>query len=160
MLTALLLALATALCCIGFSAWFSVKRQISDISSGYTTVAVPIKTSEAWFRLEMDAEHFPLVNDERGFPYVKYEDTRYLMGAFVKDTKSVVTIEKNKVGSYRLFDMYSNALAVVAAKCVKIENQHSKTNILEPDENGIWESKSIDLDSYTAKFSVLENRCA
>lgn len=80
MLTALLLALATALCCIGFSAWFSVKRQISDISSGYTTVAVPIQTSEAWFSLEMDAEHFPLVNDERRFPYVKYEDTRYLMG--------------------------------------------------------------------------------
>ena len=156
MLTALMLALATALCCIGFSAWFSVKRQISDISSGYTTVAVPIQTSDAWFRLEMDAEHFPLVNDEREFPYVKYEDTRYLMGAFVKDTKSVVTIEKNKVGSYRLFDMYSNALAVVAAKCVKIENEHSKTNILEPDENGIWESKSIDVESYIAKFSVLE----
>lgn len=145
-LMVLLLSLAIALSCIGYSAWTSAKMQQGEISGGYTTIAIPLQPDMT----NLSADEITLALQNRVYadwagqesPQLTMIDRRCLLSAHIAGSKSLSSSRIDPSEYNIAFDGECYSLAVFALRCDNIREQPTEGMLL-----------------YDATFSVDEVVC-
>ena len=145
-LMVLLLSLAIALSCIGYSAWTSAKMQQDEISGGYTTIAIPLQPDMT----KLSADEITLALQNRVYadwaaqeaPQLTMIDRRCLLAAHITGSKSLSSSRIDPSEYNIAFDGECYSLAVFALRCENIMEQPTEGMLL-----------------YDATFSVEETVC-
>ena len=130
----LLLSLAIALSCIGYSAWTSAKRQQGEISGGYTTIAIPIEPDLS----RLSAEEITPALQNRVYadwaaqeaPQLTLIDRRCLFSAHIAGSKSLSSSSIEPSEYNIAFDGECYSLAVFALRCENIMEQPTEGMLL------------------------------
>lgn len=160
-LLSLLLAVAIAFGCIGFSAWHGVQEQLDVLDAQFTTAAIPT-TNGSWVKLLYSEElnqRLPLTQrPELDLPGNPTEDLRMVLGAYIEDSQRLTALE---FGTYELteaFDFYTAQLSVVAARCESVTPQEwPMTDAIMDELGNITGYAEYVSCGYHAEFTVLEN---
>lgn len=145
-LLVLLLSFSVLLSCIGYSAWESAKTQKSEISNGYTTIAIPIEPDLS----NLSPEEIATALQNRVFadnaaqeaPQITMVDRRCLLSAHIAGSRSLSSSSIDPSEYNTAFDGECYSLAVFALRC---------SGIREPPTEGMF--------LYDATFSVEEIVC-
>ena len=142
----LLLSFSVLLSCIGYSAWESAKTQKSEISNGYTTIAIPIEPDLS----NLSPEEIATALQNRVFadnaaqeaPQITMVDRRCLLSAHIAGSRSLSSSSIDPSEYNTAFDGECYSLAVFALRC-----------------SGIREQPTEGMFLYDATFSVEEIVC-
>lgn len=145
-LLVLLLSFSVLLSCIGYSAWESAKTQKSEISNGYTTIAIPIEPDLS----NLSPEEIATALQNRVFadnaaqeaPQITMVDCRCLLSAHIAGSRSLSSSSIDPSEYNTAFDGECYSLAVFALRC-----------------SGIREQPTEGMFLYDATFSVEEIVC-
>lgn len=145
-LLVLLLSFSVLLSCIGYSAWESAKTQKSEISNGYTTIAIPIEPDLS----NLSPEEIATALQNRVFadnaaqeaPQITMVDRRCLLSAHIAGSRSLSSSSIDPSEYDTAFDGECYSLAVFALRC-----------------SGIREQPTEGMFLYDATFSVEEIVC-
>lgn len=145
-LLVLLLSFSVLLSCIGYSAWESAKTQKSEISNGYTTIAIPIEPDLS----NLSPEEIGTALQNRVFadnaaqeaPQITMVDRRCLLSAHIAGSRSLSSSSIDPSEYNTAFDGECYSLAVFALRC-----------------SGIREQPTEGMFLYDATFSVEEIVC-
>lgn len=145
-LLVLLLSFSVLLFCTGYSAWESAKTQKSEISNGYTTIAIPIDPNLS----NLSPEEIATALQNRVFadnaaqeaPQITMIDRRCLLSAHIAGSRSLSSSSIDPSEYNTAFDGECYSLAVFALRC-----------------SGIREQPTEGLFLYDATFSVEEIVC-
>lgn len=145
-LLVLLLSFSVLLSCIGYSAWESAKTQKSEISNGYTTIAIPIEPDLS----NLSPEEIATALQNRVFadnaaqeaPKITMVDRRCLLSAHIAGSRSLSSSSIDPSEYNTAFDGECYSLAVFALRC-----------------SGIREQPTEGMFLYDATFSVEEIVC-
>lgn len=145
-LLVLLLSFSVLLSCIGYSAWESAKTQKSEISNGYTTIAIPIEPNLS----NLSPEEIATALQNRVFadkaaqeaPQITTVDRRCLLSAHTAGSRSLSSSSIDPSEYNTAFDGECYSLAVFALRC-----------------SGIREQPTEGMFLYDATFSVEEIVC-
>lgn len=145
-LLVLLLSFSVLLTCIGYSAWESAKTQKSEISNGYTTIAIPIEPDLS----NLSPEEIATALQNRVFadnaaqeaPQITMVDRRCLLSAHIAGSRSLSSSSIDPSEYNTAFDGECYSLAVFALRC-----------------SGIRELPTEGMFLYDATFSVEEIVC-
>lgn len=145
-LLVLLLSFSVLLSCIGYSAWESAKTQKSEISNGYTTIAIPIEPDLS----NLSPEEITTALQNRVFadkaaqeaPQITTVDRRCLLSAHIAGSRSLSSSSIDPSEYNTAFDGECYSLAVFALRC-----------------SGIREQPTEGMFLYDATFSVEEIIC-
>ena len=145
-LLVLLLSFSVLLSCIGYSAWESAKTQKSEISNGYTTIAIPIEPDLS----NLSPEEIATALQNRVFadnaaqeaPQITMVDRRCLLSAHIAGSRSLSSSSIDPSEYNTAFDGECYSLAVFALRCSGIREQPTESMFL-----------------YDATFSVEEIVC-
>lgn len=145
-LLVLLLSFSVLLSCIGYSAWESAKTQKSEISNGYTTIAIPIEPDLS----NLSPEEIATALQNRVFadnaaqeaPQITMVDRRCLLSAHIAGSRSLSSSSIDPSVYNTAFDGECYSLAVFALRC-----------------SGIREQPTEGMFLYDATFSVEEIVC-
>ena len=145
-LLVLLLSFSVLLSCIGYSAWESAKTQKSEISNGYTTIAIPIEPDLS----NLSPEEIATALQNRVFadnaaqeaPQITMVDRRCLLSAHIAGSRSLSSSSIDPSEYITAFDGECYSLAVFALRC-----------------SGIREQPTEGMFLYDATFSVEEIVC-
>lgn len=145
-LLVLLLSFSVLLSCIGYSAWESAKTQKSEISNGYTTIAIPIEPDLS----NLSPEEIATALQNRVFadkaaqeaPQITTVDRRCLLSAHIAGSRSLSSSSIDPSEYNMAFDGECYSLAVFALRC-----------------SGIREQPTEGMFLYDATFSVEEIIC-
>ena len=145
-LMVLLLSFSVLLSCIGYSAWESAKTQKSEISNGYTTIAIPIEPDLS----NLSPEEIATALQNRVFadnaaqeaPQSTMVDRRCLLSAHIAGSRSLSSSSIDPSEYNTAFDGECYSLAVFALRC-----------------SGIREQPTEGMFLYDATFSVEEIVC-
>ena len=145
-LLVLLLSFSVLLSCIGYSAWESAKTQKSEISNGYTTIAIPIEPDLS----NLSPEEIATALQNRVFadnaaqeaPQITMVDRRCLLSAHIAGSRSLSSSSIDPSDYNTAFDGECYSLAVFALRC-----------------SGIREQPTEGMFLYDATFSVEEIIC-
>lgn len=145
-LLVLLLSFSVLLSCIGYSAWESAKTQKSEISNGYTTIAIPIEPDLS----NLSPEEIATALQNRVFadnaaqeaPQITMVDRRCLLSAHIAGSRSLSSSSIDPSEYNTAFDGECYSLAVFALRC-----------------SGIRELPTEGMFLYDATFSVEEIVC-
>ena len=145
-LLVLLLSFSVLLSCIGYSAWESAKTQKSEISNGYTTIAIPIEPNLS----NLSPEEITTALQNRVFadkaaqeaPQITTVDRRCLLSAHIAGSRSLSSSSIDPSEYNTAFDGECYSLAVFALRC-----------------SGIREQPTEGMFLYDATFSVEEIVC-
>ena len=145
-LLVLLLSFSVLLSCIGYSAWESAKTQKSEISNGYTTIAIPIEPDLS----NLSPEELATALQNRVFadkaaqeaPQITTVDRRCLLSAHIAGSRSLSSSSIDPSEYNTAFDGECYSLAVFALRC-----------------SGIREQPTEGMFLYDATFSVEEIIC-
>ena len=145
-LLVLLLSFSVVLSCIGYSAWESAKTQKSEISNGYTTIAIPIEPDLS----NLSPEEIATALQNRVFadnaaqeaPQITMVDRRCLLSAHIAGSRSLSSSSIDPSEYNTAFDGECYSLAVFALRC-----------------SGIREQPTEGMFLYDATFSVEEIVC-
>lgn len=145
-LLVLLLSFSVLLSCIGYSAWESAKTQKSEISNGYTTIAIPIEPDLS----NLSPEEIAAALQNRVFadnaaqeaPQITMVDRRCLLSAHIAGSRSLSSSSIDPSEYNTAFDGECYSLAVFALRC-----------------SGIREQPTEGMFLYDATFSVEEIIC-
>ena len=145
-LLVLLLSFSVLLSCIGYSAWESAKTQKSEISNGYTTIAIPIEPDLS----NLSPEEITTALQNRVFadnaaqeaPQITMVDRRCLLSAHIAGSRSLSSSSIDPSEYNTAFDGECYSLAVFALRC-----------------SGIREQPTEGMFLYDATFSVEEIVC-
>lgn len=145
-LLVLLLSFSVLLSCIGYSAWESAKTQKSEISNGYTTIAIPIEPDLS----NLSPEEIATALQNRVFadnaaqeaPQITTVDRRCLLSAHIAGSRSLSSSSIDPSEYNTAFDGECYSLAVFALRC-----------------SGIREQPTEGMFLYDATFSVEEIIC-
>ena len=145
-LLVLLLSFSVLLSCIGYSAWESAKTQKSEISNGYTTIAIPIEPDLS----NLSPEEITTALQNRVFadkaaqeaPQITTVDRRCLLSAHTAGSRSLSSSSIDPSEYNTAFDGECYSLAVFALRC-----------------SGIREQPTEGMFLYDATFSVEEIVC-
>ena len=145
-LLVLLLSFSVLLSCIGYSAWESAKTQKSEISNGYTTIAIPIEPDLS----NLSPEEIATALQNRVFadnaaqeaPQITMVDRRCLRSAHIAGSRSLSSSSIDPSEYNTAFDGECYSLAVFALRC-----------------SGIREQPTEGMFLYDATFSVEEIVC-
>lgn len=145
-LLVLLLSFSVLLSCIGYSAWESAKTQKSEISNGYTTIAIPIEPNLS----NLSPEEIATALQNRVFadkaaqeaPQITMVDRRCLLSAHIAGSRSLSSSSIDPSEYNTAFDGECYSLAVFALRC-----------------SGIREQPTEGMFLYDATFSVEEIVC-
>lgn len=145
-LLVLLLSFSVLLSCIGYSAWESAKTQKSEISNGYTTIAIPIEPDLS----NLSPEEIATALQNRVFadnaaqeaPQITMVDRRCLLSAHIAGSRSLSSSSIDPYEYNTAFDGECYSLAVFALRC-----------------SGIREQPTEGMFLYDATFSVEEIIC-
>lgn len=145
-LLVLLLSFSVLLSCIGYSAWESAKTQKSEISNGYTTIAIPIEPDLS----NLSPEEIATALQNRVFadnaaqeaPQITMVDRRCLLSAHIVGSRSLSSSSIDPSEYNTAFDGECYSLAVFALRC-----------------SGIREQPTEGMFLYDATFSVEEIVC-
>lgn len=145
-LLVLLLSFSVLLSCIGYSAWESAKTQKSEISNGYTTIAIPIEPDLS----NLSPEEIAIALQNRVFadnaaqeaPQITMVDRRCLLSAHIAGSRSLSSSSIDPSEYNTAFDGECYSLAVFALRC-----------------SGIREQPTEGMFLYDATFSVEEIVC-
>lgn len=145
-LLVLLLSFSVLLSCIGYSAWESAKTQKSEISNGYTTIAIPIEPDLS----NLSPEELATALQNRVFadkaaqeaPQITTVDRRCLLSAHTAGSRSLSSSSIDPSEYNTAFDGECYSLAVFALRC-----------------SGIREQPTEGMFLYDATFSVEEIIC-
>lgn len=145
-LLVLLLSFSVLLSCIGYSAWESAKTQKSEISNGYTTIAIPIERDLS----NLSPEEIATALQNRVFadnaaqeaPQITTVDRRCLLSAHIAGSRSLSSSSIDPSEYNTAFDGECYSLAVFALRC-----------------SGIREQPTEGMFLYDATFSVEEIIC-
>lgn len=145
-LLVLLLSFSVLLSCIGYSAWESAKTQKSEISNGYTTIAIPIEPDLS----NLSPEEIAAALQNRVFadnaaqeaPQITMVDRRCLLSAHIAGSRSLSSSSIDPSEYNMAFDGECYSLAVFALRC-----------------SGIREQPTEGMFLYDATFSVEEIIC-
>lgn len=145
-LLVLLLSFSVLLSCIGYSAWESAKTQKSEISNGYTTIAIPIEPDLS----NLSPEEITTALQNRVFadnaaqeaPQITMVDRRCLLSAHIAGSRSLSSSSIDPSEYNTAFDGECYSLAVFALRC-----------------SGIREQPTEGMFLYDATFSVEEIIC-
>ena len=135
-LLVLLLSFSVLLSCIGYSAWESAKTQKSEISNGYTTIAIPIEPDLSNLSPEEIATAL------QNAPQITMVDRRCLLSAHIAGSRSLSSSSIDPSEYNTAFDGECYSLAVFALRC-----------------SGIREQPTEGMFLYDATFSVEEIIC-
>lgn len=145
-LLVLLLSFSVLLSCIGYSAWESAKTQKSEISNGYTTIAIPIEPNLS----NLSPEEIATALQNRVFAdkaaqeaaQITMVDRRCLLSAHIAGSRSLSSSSIDPSEYNTAFDGECYSLAVFALRC-----------------SGIREQPTEGMFLYDATFSVEEIIC-
>ena len=145
-LLVLLLSFSVLLSCIGYSAWESAKTQKSEISNGYTTIAIPIEPDLS----NLSPEELATALQNRVFadkaaqeaPQITTVDRRCLLSAHIAGSRSLSSSSIDPSEYNTAFDGECYSLAVFALRC-----------------SGIREQPTEGMFLYDATFSIEEIVC-
>ena len=145
-LLVLLLSFSVLLSCIGYYAWESAKTQKSEISNGYTTIAIPIEPDLS----NLSPEEIATALQNRVFadnaaqeaPQITMVDRRCLLSAHIAGSRSLSSSSIDPSEYNTAFDGECYSLAVFALRC-----------------SGIREQPTEGMFLYDATFSVEEIVC-
>lgn len=145
-LLVLLLSFSVLLSCTGYSAWESAKTQKSEISNGYTTIAIPIEPDLS----NLSPEEIATALQNRVFadnaaqeaPQITMVDRRCLLSAHIAGSRSLSSSSIDPSEYNTAFDGECYSLAVFALRC-----------------SGIREQPTEGMFLYDATFSVEEIVC-
>lgn len=145
-LLVLLLSFSVLLSCIGYSAWESAKTQKSEISNGYTTIAIPIEPNLS----NLSPEEIATALQNRVFAdkaaqeaaQITMVDRRCLLSAHIAGSRSLSSSSIDPSEYNTAFDGECYSLAVFALRC-----------------SGIREQPTEGMFLYDATFSVEEIVC-
>lgn len=145
-LLVLLLSFSVLLFCTGYSAWESAKTQKSEISNGYTTIAIPIEPDLS----NLSPEEIATALQNRVFadnaaqeaPQITMVDRRCLLSAHIAGSRSLSSSSIDPSEYNTAFDGECYSLAVFALRC-----------------SGIREQPTEGMFLYDATFSVEEIVC-
>lgn len=145
-LLVLLLSFSVLLSCTGYSAWESAKTQKSEISNGYTTIAIPIEPDLS----NLSPEEITTALQNRVFadkaaqeaPQITTVDRRCLLSAHIAGSRSLSSSSIDPSEYNTAFDGECYSLAVFALRC-----------------SGIREQPTEGMFLYDATFSVEEIIC-
>ncbi len=145
-LLVLLLSFSVLLSCTGYSAWESAKTQKSEISNGYTTIAIPIEPDLS----NLSPEEIATALQNRVFadnaaqeaPQITMVDRRCLLSAHIAGSRSLSSSSIDPSEYNTAFDGECYSLAVFALRC-----------------SGIREQPTEGMFLYDATFSVEEIIC-
>lgn len=145
-LLVLLLSFSVLLSCIGYSAWESAKTQKSEISNGYTTIAIPIEPDLS----NLSPEEIATALQNRVFAdnaaqeaaQITMVDRRCLLSAHIAGSRSLSSSSIDPSEYNTAFDGECYSLAVFALRC-----------------SGIREQPTEGMFLYDATFSVEEIVC-
>lgn len=126
-LLVLLLSFSVLLSCIGYSAWESAKTQKSEISNGYTTIAIPIEPDLS----NLSPEEIATALQNRVFadnaaqeaPQITMVDRRCLLSAHIAGSRSLSSSSIDPSEYNTAFDGECYSLAVFALRCSGIREQ-------------------------------------
>lgn len=160
----LLLSVAIAFSTIGFSVWFSVKKQMEDIDSGYTSIAIPYNSELPGFMPTaniMNSQSMDLSELLQNAPMETRLDQRVLLGVCVADKVSLTTdafaCETNPFEA-EIDEPYN--VAVFAVRCDSVETVTSESIGERYDSEGNFiESYSTKSCTYDCRFSVEKVLC-
>ena len=145
-LLVLLLSFSVLLSCTGYSAWESAKTQKSEISNGYTTIAIPIEPNLS----NLSPEEIATALQNRVFAdkaaqeaaQITLVDRRCLLSAHIAGSRSLSSSSIDPSEYNTAFDGECYSLAVFALRCSSIREQPTEGMFL-----------------YDATFSVEEIVC-
>ena len=145
-LLVLLLSFSVLLFCTGYSAWESAKTQKSEISNGYTTIAIPIEPNLS----NLSPEEIATALQNRVFAdkaaqeaaQITMVDRRCLLSAHIAGSRSLSSSSIDPSEYNTAFDGECYSLAVFALRC-----------------SGIREQPTEGMFLYDATFSVEEIVC-
>ena len=145
-LLVLLLSFSVLLSCIGYSAWESAKTQKSEISNGYTTIAIPIEPDLS----NLSPEEIATALQNRVFadnaaqeaPQITMVDRRCLLSAHIAGSRSLSSSSIDPSEYNTAFDGECYSLAVFALRCSGFQDHPTEGMFL-----------------YDATFSVEEIVC-
>ena len=145
-LSVLLLGFSVWLFCTGYSAWESAKAQKSEISDGYTTIAIPIEPDLSGLSSEEMATAFQsrVLADKAAqeAPQITMVDLRCLLSAHIAGSRALTSGSIDPSEYNTAFDGECYSLAVFALRC-----------------SGIREQPTEGMFLYDATFSVEEIVC-
>lgn len=140
-LLVLLLSFSVLLSCIGYSAWESAKTQKSEISNGYTTIAIPIEPNLS----NLSPEEIATALQNRVFadkaaqeaPQITTVDRRCLLSAHTAGSRSLSSSSIDPSEYNTAFDGECYSLAVFALRCSGIREQPTEGMFLY---DATWEN--------------------
>lgn len=145
-LSVLLLGFSVWLFCTGYSAWESAKAQKSEISDGYTTIAIPIEPDLSGLSSEEMATALQsrVLADKAAqeAPQITMVDRRCLLSAHIAGSRALTSGSIDPSEYNTAFDGECYSLAVFALRC-----------------SGIREQPTEGMFLYDATFSVEEIVC-
>ncbi len=145
-LSVLLLGFSVWLFCTGYSAWESAKAQKSEISDGYTTIAIPIEPDLSGLSSEEMATALQsrVLADKAAqeAPQITMVDRRCLLSAHIAGSRGLTSGSIDPSEYNTAFDGECYSLAVFALRC-----------------SGIREQPTEGMFLYDATFSVEEIVC-
>ena len=149
----LLLAAATGFSVIGASAWVSANQQANDLEGSYTTLAVRIPESPRQQALQSDvlppdedrihrtAEHAPSVQSAAHCGF---------LSAKLNNAKGLSSASLEKAHYNRDFERFTSSCAVLAVKCLSVQDQSVQSHFDESHQANVVSSLL-----YDAEFEVL-----
>lgn len=145
-LSVLLLGFSVWLFCTGYSAWESAKAQKSEISDGYTTIAIPIEPDLSGLSSEEMATALQsrVLADKAAqeAPQITMVDRRCLLSAHIAGSRALTSGSIDPSEYNTAFDGECYSFAVFALRC-----------------SGIREQPTEGMFLYDATFSVEEIVC-
>lgn len=147
------LALAVAFGSLGFLAWSSTEKQLREVGSQYTTIAVP-SDANVWFTfMQQDvSEERTAMLEANGFDQI---EPRAILGAHIADTQRLTTYEANQLLN-NAANCYNSNLCIVAARCDSVSPSENEGMITYTDENGQMVQIETITCTYIASFTVLD----
>lgn len=161
----LLLTVAAAFSSIGFSAWYAAGKQLSAVSSGYTSIAIPYNAELPGFMpaLSETSLQSALDLDEllAEAPVEASLDRRVVLGAYIEGTTSLTT---DVYGYERLnYDVEQDEpynIAVLAVRCKSVSSDVSEQYWERYDSEGRLTSSGTQQQyTYNCVFTVEEVLC-
>lgn len=159
-----LLACGIAFCSIGLSVGETVREQVGEIKSQYTTIAVPAgKDYNEIARILYAEGRRALLTQQKKYTYpgVLTEDMRGFLVAHVSDCKSVSPYGRGDFRS-NWFDAYNKSMMVLAVRCISVEDMTLPEPVAKAIYNDEYEvvgyEESIE-KYYNAKFVLEEAVC-
>ena len=126
-LSVLLLGFSVWLFCTGYSAWESAKAQKSEISDGYTTIAIPIEPDLSGLSSEEMAAALQsrVLADKAAqeAPQITMVDRRCLLSAHIAGSRALTSGSIDPSEYNTAFDGECYSLAVFALRCSGIREQ-------------------------------------